>query len=74
MGYQKNHQFIVGDIVLLSRGYKTKFYEVIKIEDDYMWVSNGWVQATKKFDEVELICKVADRQDSKVPSIPFINC
>ena len=74
MEQQKDHQFNIGDIVLLPRGHRTVFHEVIKIEEEYMWVSDSNVQVTKKFNEVELICKAEDRHDSKVPRIPFINC
>lgn len=63
----------LGDIVLVLRGQKTNFFEVIKIEDNYAWISNGWVQIRRKFDEIKLICKAENRQDEKVPFIPFIN-
>lgn len=66
--------FNIGDIVLISRGHKTNFFEVIKVEDTYMWISNGWVQIRRKFKEVELICKAENRQDKKIPYIPFVNC
>lgn len=63
----------VGDIVLIPRGQKTNFFEVIKVEENLLWVCNGWIQIRKKPNEVELICKAEDRKDNKIPFNKYVN-
>lgn len=65
--------FQVGDIVLVPRGQKTRFFEVIKNEENLVWVSDGYVQIRKSFNEIELICKAENRQDEKVPAMRYWN-
>lgn len=61
----------LGDIILISRGQRTRFFEVIKVESEFVWVSDGHVQITKMFKDVELICKAKDRKDKKVPVMKY---
>lgn len=62
----------VGDIVLVPRGQKTRFFEVINTEGNYFWITDGNVQIKKTSDEIELICKARNRKDDKVPNMKFI--
>lgn len=66
-------KFGTGDMVLVYKGRKTNFYEVIDIKGKYACISDGWVQITKHFDEMELLCKAEQRLDKKVPFIKFVN-
>jgi hypothetical protein len=61
----------IGDIILVLRGQQTRFFEVIKIENEFVWVSDGHVQITKKIKDIELICKAEDRKDKKVPVMRY---
>lgn len=61
----------LGDIVLVPRGQKTRFFEVIKVDDKIVWVSDGYIQTSKTFEEVELICQASDRKDNKVPVMRY---
>lgn len=60
----------LGDIVLV-KGQRSFFFEVIEVEDKRIWVSDGYVQITRLFSDVELICKAKSRQDAKVPKVYF---
>jgi len=64
----------VGDIVLVPKGQKTRFFEVIRIEErqGYVWISDGYVQITKAFHDIELICKATERKDKKVPVMRYM--
>lgn len=59
--------FKVGDMVLVSKGQKTIFFEVIQVQEETAWISNGWVQINRPFRDLELICQAEDRQDKRVP-------
>lgn len=61
------NDFGIGDMVLVVRGRKTNLYEVVEIQEDGVWISDGWVQITAEFEDMELICKAKDRQDKRVP-------
>jgi hypothetical protein len=67
-----NQNFGVGDIVLVSRCQKTIFFEIIKVEENYAWVSDGWVQIKRTFNDIELICKAWNRRDKKVPFNKYV--
>lgn len=53
----------IGDLVLVSKGQKTKFFEVKEVHENKVTIENGWVQIEKTFDQVDLICKKEDRRD-----------
>lgn len=59
--------FGLGDMVLVAKGRQTIFYEIIKLEEGFAWISDGYVQITKPYTELTLICKAENRQDKKVP-------
>lgn len=57
----------IGDIVLV-RGQRSNLFEINKIDDSKIWVTNGHIQVTRSSDELVLICKASDRQDERVPA------
>lgn len=61
----------IGDIVLVSKGQDTKFFQVIKVEEVYVWLTDGNIQIRKEFKDVELICKYINREDWQVPDINY---
>lgn len=63
----------IGDIVLVPRGQRTKFFEIIELleEDGKVWVSDGHVQIRKEYEKLELICRAKDRKDKKVPVMKY---
>lgn len=60
----------IGDIVL-TNGQIGRFFEVINIEGDKFWISDGHVQTTRTSDRLKLVCKAENRQDEKVPLIKY---
>lgn len=60
----------IGDIVL-TNGQIGTFFEIINIEGDKLWISDGHVQITRTSDRLKLVCKAENRQDEKVPKIKF---
>ena len=60
----------IGDIVL-TNGQIGKFFEVINIEGDTIWIADGHVQITRNSERLKLICKADNRQDDKVPLIKY---
>jgi hypothetical protein len=60
-----NLEYGIGDMVLVPRGQKTRFFEVKDVTDTKVIIENGWVRIDKKFDEVVLICKKENRNDLK---------
>lgn len=63
--------FSLGDIVFVARGQKTRFFEVIKREESFYWISDGHIQTKKTEDELELVCQAEDRQDETVPRLKY---
>lgn len=63
----------VGDMVLVPSGQKTRFFEVLCVAEDEITVTDGYIQITKKPDELELICKATNRKDARVPNMPYWN-
>jgi hypothetical protein len=60
-----NLEYGIGDMVLVPRGQKTRFFEVKGVTDTKVIIENGWVRIDKNFDEVVLICKKENRNDLK---------
>ncbi|PHE64152.1 hypothetical protein COF68_04705 [Bacillus toyonensis] len=62
----KQTNYGVGDLVHVTRGQKTNFFEVVKVLDNELVVTNGWVEVTKEFSGVTLICSKENRQDQEL--------
>lgn len=61
-------KFKLGDVVLVPRGQSSRLFEINKIEEGKIWVTNGHIQVTKTEDELELICGAENRKDKKIPN------
>jgi hypothetical protein len=62
--------FNLGDIVL-TNGQVGTLFEVIHIEDEKFWISDGHVQIPRTSERLKLVCKAENRMDEKVPLIKF---
>lgn len=66
-----NESYVLGDIVLVSRGQYTRFFEVIHLEGDDIWVTDGHIQTKKTHNDLELICRAENRKDKRVPNMKY---
>lgn len=60
----------LGDIVR-TNGTIGTFFEVIHIEGETIWISDGHVQTRRTADKLKLVCKAENRIDQKVPRIKY---
>lgn len=60
----------LGDIVR-TNGQIGTLFEIIHIEGDKIWISDGHVQISRTVDRLKLVCNADSRLDEQIPIIKY---